>query len=495
MGSIRKLAGETAIYGMTTIVARIINFFFVPLYTRVIDTDAFGVYSEIISYIAILQALFAFGMETAFFRFASKQGANPGKVFSTILIFLASTSLAVLAAGIIFADDIANAFGYFGRGELIWCSAAILAIDSFTAVIFARLRYQQKALKFGILKIIKILSETAFNLILFLGFPTYAAAHSDSFLLKFLSPSPDGGYILFAILGSCIISLILFLPTLLRTKFSFSPTLWKQLMIYAIPIVLSQLPGVLNDVTDRILFRFFSPEGESSSDLVGIFSANAKLAVFMTLFVQMFRFAAEPFFFSQSNKDDQKKIYVDVMKYFVIFCVFIFLFVALYLDIFKLFIGNAFRAGIGVVPVMLMANIFLGINFNLSMWYKISEQTKFAVNITLSGLLATVIINAAFMPYFGYYAAAFGHFFSYLIMIIVSWRLCKKHYFIPYEWKTITIYIAAGVALFILSRIVATSNSLINFAINSVFILAYLYFVIRKEKIDLKNIKHLIKRK
>ena len=168
MGNLKKLAGETAIYGATTIVARIINFFFVPLYTRVIDTDAFGIYSEIISYIAILQALFSFGMETAFFRFASKGDNNPNKVFSTILIFLASVSMAVLTAGIIFADDIANVLGYVGRGELIWCSAAILAIDSFTSVIFARLRYQQKAWKFGILKIIKILSETAFNLILFL---------------------------------------------------------------------------------------------------------------------------------------------------------------------------------------------------------------------------------------------------------------------------------------------------------------------------------------
>ncbi|MDR1198733.1 MAG: oligosaccharide flippase family protein [Prevotellaceae bacterium] len=491
MGNLKKLAGETAIYGMTTIVARIINFFFVPLYTRVIDTDAFGVYSEIISYIAILQALFAFGMETAFFRFANKQGNNPDRIFSTILVFLLSTSMAVLAAGIIFSSDIANLFGYVGRGELIWCSAAILAIDSFTSVIFARLRYQQKALKFGILKIIKILSETSFNLIFFLGFPTYAAAHPDSFLLKFLSPAPDGGYILFAILGSCIISSILFLPTLLRTKFVFSPALWKQLMIYAIPVVLSQLPGVLNDVTDRILFRFFSPAGESSSDLVGIFSANVKLAVFMTLFVQMFRFAAEPFFFSQGNKDDQKKIYADVMKYFVIFCVFIFLFVALYLDIFKLFIGSDFRVGIGVVPIMLLANIFLGINFNLSMWYKISGQTKYAINITLSGLLVTIVVNAVFMPYFGYYAAAFGHFFSYLAMIIVSWQLCRKYYFIPYDWKSAIIYISFGIALFILSRIVATTNGWINFAINSVFILAYLYFVIRKEKIDLKNIKHL----
>jgi O-antigen/teichoic acid export membrane protein len=434
-------------------------------------------------------------METTFFRFTSKEGNNPDKVFSTILIFLTSTSLAVLATGIMFSSDIANVLGYVGRGEFIWCSAAILAIDSFTSVIFARLRYQQKALKFGVLKIIKILSETTFNLVLFLGFPAYAAAHPDSFLLKFLSPAPDGGYILFAILGSCIISLLLFLPALLRTKFIFSPTLWKQLMIYAIPIVLSQLPGVLNDVTDRILFRFFSPAGESSSDLVGIFSANVKLAVFMTLFVQMFRFAAEPFFFNQSNRDSQNKIYADVMKYFVICCVFIFLFVALYLDIFKLFIGAAFRAGIGVVPIMLLANILLGINFNLSMWYKISGQTKYAINITLSGLFVTIVVNAVFMPWFGYYAAAFGHLFSYSVMIIVSWRLCKKYYLIPYDWKSAIIYILFGIALFVLSRIVATQNDFVNFAINSALILAYMYFVIRKEKINFKDIKHLIKKK
>ena len=494
MGNLKKLAGETAIYGMTTIVARIINFFFVPLYTRTISTDAFGIYSEIISYIAVLQVLFVFGMETTYFRFASREGGNPNKVFSTILIFLASTSLAVLVAGIVFAADIANMFGYYGRGELIWCSAAILAIDSFTAVIFARLRYMQKALKFGIFKIIKILSETGLNLLLFLVFPKYAANNPDTFLLKFLSPQPDGGYILFAILGSCIISLVLFLPVLVRTKFSFSPTLLRQLLLYAVPIVLSQLPGVLNDVTDRILFRFFSPDGQSSADLLGIFNANVKLAVFMTLFVQMFRFAAEPFFFSQSNKSDQKKVYVDVMNYFVIFCVFIFLVVALYLDIFKLFIGSSYRVGVGVVPVMLVANILLGINFNLSMWYKVSGQTKFAINITLSGLMLTILINAVFMPYFGYYAAACGHLFSYLTMIIVSWYLCKKHYHIPYNWQKIGMYIMFGIVLFAISYIIKLQSQVLNFMISTFLILVYLAFVAKIEKLNLQTIKNIIKK-
>jgi O-antigen/teichoic acid export membrane protein len=494
MGNLKKLAGETAVYGLTTTVARIINFFFMPFYTRILSTEVYGVYSEIFAYIAVLQVLFAFGMETAFFRFANKDGVNADKVFSTILIFLTSISLAVLTAGIIFSADIANLAGYTGRGELIWCSAAILAIESFTAVIFARLRYLHKALKFGIFRGIKILSETGFNLLLFLVFPTYAASHPDSFLLKFLSPTPDGGYILFATLGSCIISLILFLPTLFRIKFNFSPTLWWQLMIYSIPLVLMQLPGVLNDVSDRIFFRFFSPDGTSYNDLQGIFNANVKLAVFMTLFVQMFRFAAEPFFFSRRDKADQSKTYVDVMKYFVIFCVFIFLAVALYIDIFKLFIGENFRVGIGVVPVMLVANILLGINFNLSMWYKMSGQTKFAVHITISGLIVTIIINAVFMPYFGYYAAACGHFFSYLLMIIVSWQLCRKYYPIPYDWKNITVYIAFGVLLFAVSRIVSTQINLLNFAVNSVLMLVYLLFVMKKEKINIKTIKQLIKR-
>jgi len=494
MANLKKLAGETMIYGMTTIVARIVNFLLVPLYTRSINTDAYGVYAEIFAYIAVLQVLFSFGMETTFFRFANKKDCDANKVFSTILIFLFSTSAAVLIGGIVFSNDIANIFGYVGRGELIWCSAAILAIDSFTSVIFARLRYQQKALKFGMLKTIKILTEVGFNFMLFFGFPAYAAKNPDTFLLNFLSPTPDGGYILFAILGSCIVSVLLFLPTLAKIKMHFSPTLWKQLMIYAIPIVLSQFPGVLNDVTDRILFRFFSPEGKASSDLLGIFTANVKLAVFMTLFVQMFRFAAEPFFFSHSNSADQKKVYVDVMKYFVIFCVFIFLIVALYIDIFKLFIGETFRVGIGVVPIMLMSNLLLGIIFNLSMWYKMSGQTKFAINITLSGLIVTIAVNAVFMPHFGYYAAACGHFVSYLVMILVSWHLCKKHYPIPYNWIEIITYISVGVALFIVSRIVAIENQIVNFVINTILILVYLYFIVRKEKITLKTIKNLIKR-
>ena len=495
MGNLKKLAGETAIYGLTTMLARIINFFFVPLYTRAIDTEAFGVYSEIISYIAVLQVLFVFGMETTYFRFATREDGNSGKVFSTILIFLASTSLAVLLAGIVFSTDVANMFGYCGRGELIWCSATILAIDSFTAVLFARLRYMQKALTFGVLKIIKILSETGLNLLLFLVFPKYAANNPDTFLLKFLSPEPDGGYILFAILGSCIISLTLFLPVLLRTKFSFSPTLLRRLLIYAIPIVLSQLPGVLNDVVDRIFFRFFSPVGQSSADLLGIFNANVKLAVFMILFVQMFRFAAEPFFFKQANSSNQKKIYVDVMNYFVIFCVFIFLVVALYLDIFKLFIGSDYRVGIGVVPIMLVANIFLGINFNLSIWYKVSGQTKFAINITLSGLLLTVVVNAVFMPHFGYYAAACGHLFSYLAMIIVSWMLCKKYYPIPYNWRKICIYITFGVLLFVVSNITKLESQILNFVINTLLILIFSCFVAKIEKINLQTVKKLIKRK
>jgi O-antigen/teichoic acid export membrane protein len=495
MGKLKQLASETVIYGMTTIVARILNFFMVPLYTRMISETDYGIYTEIFSYIAVLQVLFTFGMETTFFRFANKKDCDANKVFSTILIFLFSTSLALLIVGIVFAQDISNLFGYNQRGKLIWASAAILASDSFTSVLFAKLRYLHKALKFGIFKVIKILTETGLTFSLFLGFPAYAAANPDSFLLKLISPTPDESYIFFAILGSCIVSLILFLPELFKTKIFFSPTLWRQLMIYAIPIVLSQLPGVMNDVTDRIMFRFFSPEGESSLSLLGIFGANVKLAVFMTLFVQMFRFAAEPFFFSQTDKSEQNKTYVEVMRYFVIFCVFIFLIVALYLDIFKEFLGEDYQVGIGVVPIMLLANLLLGINFNLSMWYKMSGQTKFAIGITLSGLLVTIAINAAFMPFFGYYAAACGHFFSYLAMIIVSWHLCKKYYPIPYQWKTIALYIAFGAVLFAISRLIATNNNILNFALNSLLLLLYLLFVIKKEKINFATIKNFVKRK
>ncbi len=492
MNPLKQLAGQTAIYGLSSIVARIINFFFVPLYTRMLTTGNYGLASELLAYIALLQVVLTFGMETGFFRFASKDKSRAEVIFSTALISLGSTSLSFLLLITLFAGPI-SLFAEHPANYIIY-SALILAIDCFTAILFAELRFKNKAFKFALFRTIKILSEVSFNLMLFLYLPKYFITHPDSVLLNFIPATPDYGYILMAILLSCIVSLVLFVPRLLNLHFVFSKQQFHELIIYSLPLMIAGLPGVANDFISRIFFRFFAPTTSPWQDQLGIFNANVKLAVFMVLFVQMFRYAAEPFFFSSSARDDMKKIYADVMKYFVAFCVLIFLCIAMYPELFALLLGKEFRIGIGVLPIMLIANILLGIVFNLSMWYKLSGKTRYALTITMLGLGINLLINIVFMPVYGYLAAAWGYLFSYLAMVIFSYYLSRKYYPIPYEWKTILLYLLTGVAIYLISVFIAPSSLWIRILLNTLYIIIFVGFVLKRENIDLRKITAQLKR-
>jgi O-antigen/teichoic acid export membrane protein len=492
LNPLKQLAGQTAIYGLSSIVARIINFFFVPLYTRMLTTGNYGLASELLAYIALLQVVLTFGMETGFFRFANKYKDRAGIIFSTALMSLGSTSLSFLLLVIIFSGQLST-FAQHPVNYIIY-AALILAIDCFTAILFAELRFQNKAFKFALYRTIKIISEVCFNLFLFLIIPKYFLSHPGSFLLKFIPARPDYGYILLAILLSCIVSLLLFVPRLLKVNYLFSKVQFKELLLYSLPLMIAGLPGVANDFISRIFFRFFAPATSPWQDQLGIFNANVKLAVFMVLFVQMFRYAAEPFFFSTSNRDDMKKIYADVMKYFVAFCVLIFLGIAMYPEIFALLLGKDFRIGIGVLPIMLIANILLGIVFNLSMWYKLSGKTRYALTITLLGLGVNVVINIIFMPVYGYMAAAWGYLFSYLTMVVFSYYLSRKYYPIPYEWKTIVLYFVTGIALYLLSVFIAPPMLLARIALNTLYIIGFVVFVLKREHIGPGKLRTLLKR-
>ena len=492
MNPLKQLAGQTAIYGLSSIVARIINFFFVPLYTRMLTTGNYGLASELMAYIALLQVVLTFGMETGFFRFANKYKDRSEIIFSTALMSLGTTSLSFLLLIIVFSGQL-SAFAEHPVNYIIY-AALILAIDCFTAILFAELRYKKKAFKFALYRTIKIISEVCFNLFLFLFIPKYFLSHPDSFLLNFIPAKPDYGYILMAILLSCIVSLLLFVPRLLKVNYLFSKAQFKELLIYSLPLMVAGLPGVANDFISRIFFRFFAPTTSPWQDQLGIFNANVKLAVFMVLFVQMFRYAAEPFFFSTSSREDMKKIYADVMKYFVAFCVLIFLGIAMYPELFSLLLGKDFRIGIGVLPIMLIANILLGVVFNLSMWYKLSGKTRYALTITLIGLGINVLINVIFMPVYGYMAAAWGYLFSYLTMVVFSYYLCRKYYPIPYEWKTIILYFVTGIALYLLSVSIAPPTLIGRIALNTLYIIGFVVFVLKREHIDLRRLRSLLKR-
>lgn len=450
---LRQLAGETAIYGLSTILARVINFLFVPFYTRLLTTESYGVLTEFMAYIAVLQVVLVLGLETGCFRFANKDGVDRNAVYTGALAAVFGTSAAFLALMIVFAGPIASWLGYSGYENCIMYIGGILFLDSVTAILFAKLRQEHKALKFAVLKTVKILTETGSNLVLFLWFPSYCASvaaeagkqvsslsASDVWMLNFVSATPDFGYAVFAILVSCTVCALLLLPDFLKLTYTFDRKLLRQMLAYSLPLMVAALPGVANDFLDRYLFRFFDTGAENWRSSLGIFQAAVKLSVIMSLFIQMFRFAAEPFFFQRAGEKDTRVMYAKVMEYFTAFCGLIFLGVILYIDPISLILGKDFRAGIGVVPIMLLSYMLLGMQFNVSMWYKLSGKTGYALYVTLSGLAVTAAVNILFMPAYSYWASAFGHLASYMVMLAINVWLGRKYYPIPYRWGRIFLF-------------------------------------------------------
>jgi O-antigen/teichoic acid export membrane protein len=345
---------------------------------------------------------------------------------------------------IAFASPVASLLGYEGYQSCIMYMGGILALDAVTAILFAKLRQENKAFKFAIFKTIKIITETAANLFLFLWFPK----HIDSarWLLHFISETPDFSYVIFAIFVSCIVCGLLFIPDFTKLSFRLDPKLLRQMLAYSLPLMVAALPGVVNDFLDRILFRFFDTNADAWRSSLGLYQAAVKLAVIMNLFIQMFRYAAEPFFFRRAREKDSKELYASVQEYFTAFCGLVFLGVILYIDIIALILGPQFRSAVGIVPIMLLSYMILGMLFNVSMWYKLSGKTDMAIWITLSGLMVTAIVIILFMPKYSYWAAAFGHLASYVVMFVISSVLGAKYYPIPYRWGRLAlIFVVMGI--------------------------------------------------
>ena len=457
---LKQLAGETAIYGFSSILARVLNFLFVPIYTRMLTQVQYGVVTEFMAYIAILQVVLVLGLETGCFRFANKEGEDPRKVYSGALLAVTGLNLAFLACMVAFSGSISAALGYEGYRSLIIYVASILFCDSITAILFAKLRQEHKAVKFAILKTVKILTETGANIVLFFVWPA----------------KPDFTYPILAIFISCVLCLVLFIPDIMRLKLVWDGGVVKRMLAYSLPLMVAALPGVANDFLDRVLFRFFDTSSEAWRASLGIYQAAVKLAVIMNLFIQMFRYAAEPFFFQRAKDKGSKELYAVVMEYFTAFCGLVFLGVIGYIDIISFLLGKDFRVGIGVVPVMLLSYMLLGMLFNVSMWYKLSGKTKMAIWITLAGLIVTTVVNIVFMPRFSYWASAFGHLASYLVMFILSASLGAKYYPIPYNWKRIGaffLFMGAAYAVMFFTAPEGSGVHWLNIGLNTVLIVLY----------------------
>lgn len=442
---LKQLAGQTMIYGLSTILARIINFLFVPIYTRCLSPENYGVVTEFMAYIAVLQVVLVLGLETGCFRFANKEGVDPKKVYSSAFVTVFCVGATFMALMLAFAGPISTALGYDGYDACIKYVGGILALDSITAILFAKLRQENKAFKFAIFKTAKIITETTANLVLFLWFPSHV--DSAPWMLNFIPATPDFSYVIFAIFISCVVCTLLFIPDFFKLSFSLDRKLMGQMLAYSLPLMVAALPGIMNDFLDRILFRYFDSDPDKWRNQLGLYQAAVKLAVIMNLFIQMFRYAAEPFFFRQSREKGSLKLYADVQEYFTAFCGLVFLGVILYIDIIALILGPQFREAVGIVPIMLLSYMLLGMLFNVSMWYKLSGKTNVAIWITLSGLAVTALVIVLFMPKYSYWAAAYGHLASYIVMFAISAILGAKYYPIPYRWgRLLMIFIFMGAA-------------------------------------------------
>lgn len=446
----KRLAAQTAIYGISSIAGRFINYLLVPLFTYYFTPLEYGVISEFYAYAGFFAVLLAFGFETGYFRFRDPDGKQPDLVYATALRFLLAANLLFFVVLLATSSSLADALQHGEHPQYVWWMAAILAMDAVGSIAFARLRAQEKALRFATIKVIEILVNVALCLFLIVYCRGVHENAPDSLFGALWNPAVGVGYIFIANLIASGVKLVLLAPQLRGGLAGFDAALFGRMLRYSLPMVVIGFAGVANEMLDRALMKYLLPhDPETNLAQLGIYSACYKLSILMTLFIQAFRYAAEPFFFAHAKHRDAPQTYAIVLNYFVIFCVFIFLLVTLYIDIFQYFIGAAFRVGLDVVPVLLVANLLLGVYVNLSIWYKLTDRTLMGAAVSIGGALVTVSCLLWWVPLFGYMGAAWATLACYASMVLASYLLGRRYYPVPYELKRVLGYIALGVGLYI----------------------------------------------
>ena len=423
MGKLKTLAGQTAVYGLSTIIGRLLNFLLVPIYTRVFIPAEYGVITELYSYAPFLLVLFSYGMETAYFRFATNEG-DAAKVYRTANSSLFLTTLLIVSFLILLIDPISTGLEYEQNQGL---------------------RLEERSRTFVILKMISISVNIFFNLFFLVLCPYLDSTNSSLMGLINLVYDPGLGveYVLISGLISSSITYLLLQLTVRDFKLGFNSSLWKNMLIYALPLLFAGFAGTVNEFLDRSILKHFLPLSE-----VGIYGACYKLSMFMTLFVQAYRFGAEPFFFKQASEENAKRTYATLMKFFVIVCCFIFLVVTLYLDLFKYFIGEDYHDGLIVVPILLLANLFLGIYYNLSVWYKVTNNTNWGAGIAILGAVITIGLNLLLIPLIGYVGSAIATAVVYIVMVVIAYLAGNKYYPVNYPLGRIFFYLLLSIGLY-----------------------------------------------
>lgn len=481
MAGIKSLAKDTAVYGLSSIIGKFLNWLLVPFYSYTLkETGDYGMVTELYGWTALALVILTYGMETGFFRFINNDNYKSDQVYSTSLSMLGLTSLVFMALALAFLPQISVGMGYEKNPEFIGMLVIVVAADAFTSIPFAYLRYKNKAWRFASLKLLMIFSNIFFNLF-FIWLCPRIYDWNPALIDWFYKPDYGVGYVFVSNLLSTGITLLALLPYFIKVKFDFNPALLKKMLKYSLPLLVLGVAGIMNQTFDKIIFTHLFEDQEYARAQLGIYGACYKIAVVMMMFTQAFRYAYEPYIFAKHRDGDNRQAYAEAMKYYVIFAFLIFLGVMFYLDIFKYIISPDYHEGLMVVPIVLMCYLFQGVFFNLSLWYKLTDRTRWGAYISLFGAVITILGNILFVPSYGYVAAAWVSFVCFLLMMVISWWLGQKYYPIHYDLKSAGKYLLLTAGLYALGMLLPLEPLWLKLLFRTALLFVFLLVLIYKD--------------
>ncbi len=473
---LQKLARQTAIYGVSTIVERFLSYLLAPFYTRVFGQAVYGVYTDVYSLIPLALVLLTMGMETSYFRFADKPGVDRQRLFATTWGVTSLVAALFFVTIFVFRGSVSGVMGpfYVVHPEYVVWVAAIVALDVWKAMPFCRLRQQGRAKTYVALRI--------FNVSVNVGL-----AFAFGWMGLYATPFGVGWAFVANFAASAATLIAVIVVTGERTLPRIDPKLLRTIFLYSLPLLISGVAGMANEFIDRQMIKYLAPAG--AMEQVGVYGAIVKVGVVMLLFIQMYRYAAEPFFLADYKKSDFKAMNAAALQYFVLVSMVVFLGVALFKDVFALIVGRDFREGIGILPVVLFANFLSGVWLNLSFWYKREEKTHMAIIVTVAGLVASMAVYFALVPRYGYYGAAWGRMAAEAVMVAVSFWLNRRYYPIPYKLGRMAEYVGVAGAMY------GVGVWADNYVVSGVLIVGYMYYAVKREKLDVCGLaKSLVRR-
>ena len=467
MANMKSLAKDTTIYGLSSIVGRFLNYLLVPLYTRVIDaaSGGFGIVTNLYGYVAMLLVILTFGMETTFFRFANQEEEDVHTVFSTTFAVVGFLSFVFLTCIFCFIDPVSSIIGYTGHKDYILMMATVIALDAIQAIPFCYLRFRKNAIKFASLKLLFIVMNIGLNLLYFV-----------------VLGKTDVSYVFSINLVCTSIITFFFIPELFHIKWRFDPALLKRMISYSWPILVLGIAGILNQAADKMFFPQVYPDYAKGMQELGIYGACVKVAMIMALITQAFRYAYEPFVFAESKDKDKNTTYALGMKYFLIFTLLAYLCVVAYLPVLKYMIGESYWEGLKVVPIVMAAEIMMGVYFNLSFWYKLTDQTVYGAIFSLAGCIVLIAINILFIPRYSYMACAWGGFAGYATSMVLCYVVGQRKNRIDYPLKSIMGYVVMTILFYAVMELLPQSwPAVARMGVNTLLIFAFVAHVIHHD--------------